>query len=188
MLLSCFLLLFLLLVCVFEVVYMSSKDAGSDPEAFWLRLVMPITASVQPESDRIVYAGSDFLHPVRFHSCKASPDHIAQNRSGSDPDGLVRFWPNGSGPEASRCARIIGPGSAAARYQFPTFRLGCILLQTARIVILYKTSLGNSLVECIRTKRTRSGNKPVCKNHWARFWPILLSRSGSDANRIRMFY
>ena len=57
MLLSCFLLLFLLLVCLFEVVCMSSKDAGSDPEAFWLRPVMPITASVQPESDRIVYIG-----------------------------------------------------------------------------------------------------------------------------------
>ena len=40
-----------------------SKHAGSDPEAFWLRPVMAITASVQPESDRIGYAGSDFLHP-----------------------------------------------------------------------------------------------------------------------------
>ena len=40
-----------------------SKHAGSDPETFWLRPVMAITASVQPESGRIGYAGSDFLHP-----------------------------------------------------------------------------------------------------------------------------
>ena len=123
---------------------------GPIRKRFWLRPVMPITASVQPESGRTVYTGSDFLHPIRFRSCKASPDHIAQNRSGSDPGDLVKFWPNGSGPEASRCAKIIGPGSAAARHQFPTFRLGCILSQTPRIVILYKTSLGNSLVDCIR--------------------------------------
>ena len=38
-------------------------------------------------------------------------DHIVQNQPGSDLDDLAGFWPNASGPEASRCARIIGPGS-----------------------------------------------------------------------------
>ena len=28
----------------------------------------------------------------------------------------------------------------------------------------------------------------VCKNHPARFWPMLPSRSGSDANRMRHVY
>ena len=37
-------------------------------------------------------------------------DHFVQNRPGSDLDGLVRFWPNASGLEASRCAGIIWPG------------------------------------------------------------------------------
>ena len=37
-------------------------------------------------------------------------DHIAQNRPGSDLDGVVMVWPNASGPEASRCAGIIGHG------------------------------------------------------------------------------
>ena len=37
-------------------------------------------------------------------------DHMAQNRPGSDLDGVVRVWPNASGPGASRCAGIIGPG------------------------------------------------------------------------------
>ena len=31
-----------------------SEHAGSDPEAFWFRPVMAITASVQPESGRVV--------------------------------------------------------------------------------------------------------------------------------------
>ena len=43
-----------------------SKHAGSDPEAFWLQPVMAIMASVQPESARIVYAGSDFPHLFQF--------------------------------------------------------------------------------------------------------------------------
>ena len=53
---------------------------------------------------------TDFPHPIRSRSYKEGPDHIVQNRPGSDLHGLVRFWPNASGPEASRKARIIGPG------------------------------------------------------------------------------
>ena len=50
---------------------------------------------------------------TRFRSSTDVPDNIVQNQPGS---GLVladciRFWPNGSGPEASRCARIIRPAS-----------------------------------------------------------------------------
>ena len=44
----------------------TSKHAGSDPEAFWLRLALAITASVQPESARTAYARSDFPHPFQF--------------------------------------------------------------------------------------------------------------------------
>ena len=77
-----------------------------------------------------------------FHThVKHSPtdaDQIVQIRPGSGLDGLNRFWPNSSGPEGSRCARIIWPGSdrpQPARYKFPTFRLGCFLPQTARIIL-----------------------------------------------------
>ena len=80
------------------------------PEAFWLRPIMAIAASVQPESARIVYAGSDFPHPFQLRFCKEGMDRIVQNRPGSDLDGLVRVWPNTSGLEASRCAGIIRPG------------------------------------------------------------------------------
>ena len=115
-----------------------SKHAGSEPEAFWLRRVMAITASVQPESGRMVHTGSDFPHPIRFLSSKEGQDHIVQNRPGSDLDGLVRLGPNASGPEASRGVRITRPGSGKAQpvpYQFPTFRLRCVLPQAARIIL-----------------------------------------------------
>ena len=46
--------------------------------------------------------------PTRFSFSTDVPDHIAQNQPGSDLAlaDCVRFWPNGSGPEASQCARI----------------------------------------------------------------------------------
>ena len=41
------------------------------------------------------------------------PDNIVHNQPGPDLvlADCVRFWPSGSGPEASRCARIIRPAS-----------------------------------------------------------------------------
>ena len=71
---------------------------------------MAITASMQPESGRIVYAGSDFPHPFQLRFSKEGIDRIVQNRPGSDLDGLVRVWPNASSLVASRYAGIIGPG------------------------------------------------------------------------------
>ena len=102
-----------------------SKHAGSDPEAFWLRPVMAITASVQPESGRIVYCRIRLPASVSAPFFQRGVDHIVQNRARSDLDGLVRVWPNASGLEASRCAGITGPGfwqDSPARYQFPTLQ------------------------------------------------------------------
>ena len=62
---------------------------------------MAITASIQPKLGWIVYAGSIFLHPIQFHFSKEGLNHFVQNRPGSWLDGLVRFWPNRSGLEAS---------------------------------------------------------------------------------------
>ena len=41
------------------------------------------------------------------------PDNIVRNQPGSDLllADCARFWPNGSGPEESQCARIIRPAS-----------------------------------------------------------------------------
>ena len=71
---------------------------------------MAIAASVQPESGRIVYAGSDFSHPFQLRFFQKGIDHIVQNWPRSDLDGLVRVWPNASGLEANRCTGVIGPG------------------------------------------------------------------------------
>ena len=84
---------------------------GLISEEFWLRLAMAITADVEPELAQIVHARSSFPHPIWFHFSEEGPDHTVQNWSRTDPDGLVRFWPNVSGPEARPCALIIQPGS-----------------------------------------------------------------------------
>ena len=65
--------------------------------------------------------------------CKTSPD----------PIWMAWYWPNRSGPKASWCARISRSSSGRMQltcYQFPTFRLICVLPQTAQI-ILCKTSM-----------------------------------------------
>ena len=50
---------------------------------------------------------------TRFRSPTDVPDNTVQNQPGSDLvlADCVRFWPNGSGPEGSQCARIIRPAS-----------------------------------------------------------------------------
>ena len=75
-----------------------------------------------------------------FRSSTNVPDKIVQSHPGSDLflADCVRFWPNGSGPEASQ----TDPVRKQANVQ--------------------KSS--------------------------ARFWPMLPSRSGPDANRIRHVY
>ena len=53
------------------------------------------------------------LFETRFRSSSDVPDNTVHNQPGSDLvlADCVRFWPNGSGPEASQCARIIRPVS-----------------------------------------------------------------------------
>ena len=76
-----------------------SKHAGSDPEIFWLQPVMAVTASVQQESARVVYAGSHFPHLIQFRFSLYK----------TDPGPIWVAW-SASGLEASRCAGIIRPG------------------------------------------------------------------------------
>lgn len=87
---------------------------------------MAITASIQPESSGITYVGANFPHPVQFCSSKEGPGLIMQNQPGSDLDGLVRFGPNGSGPEAS-CMVCKDHQACSSRlqlacYHFPHFQ------------------------------------------------------------------
>ena len=83
----------------------------------------------QPEShlDGLVRFHLDGL--VRFHLDGLVRFHL---------DGLVRFRTNGSGLEASRCARIISPSSGKTQpacYGFPTFRLDFIHAQTVPVIL-----------------------------------------------------
>ena len=84
-----------------------SKHARSNLEECWLWLIVAIMANMQPKSGQTAYAGPNFPHQIRFHSSKEGMHHIVQNQPGSDLDGLVRFWPNAPGLEASQCAIII---------------------------------------------------------------------------------
>ena len=125
---------------------------------------MAITASVQPESGRIVYTRSDFPHPFQFRSSKEGMDHTVQNRPRSDLDGLVRVWPNASGLEASRCAGIIWLGF----WQNATGPLPVSHFQTR---FRSSTDVPDNIV------RNQSGSDLVLAN-CVRFWP---NRSGPEA-------
>ena len=94
------------------------------------------------------------------------------NWPGSSLDGMFRFWPNTSGPEASWCARIVAPSSGRTeptRYQFPLSDSVVFFHRwPGSYLLLCKTSLG--LIRfgwlCqVLAKRIQSGSKPVCKNH-----------------------
>ena len=97
----------------------------------------------------------DLTSRIRFGSVFSKKAWIILCKTGPGP-----IWMAWSGcPEASRCARIIGPGSGRtqpARYQFPTFRLGCVLPQTAWAILCKKRKEekkpGSSLVltDCAR--------------------------------------
>ena len=154
---------------------------------------MAITASVQPESGRIVYM-PDPTSRISFSSVvfKDGMDHVAQNRPGSNLGGLVRVWPNASGLEASRCAGAIWPGF----WQDATGPLPVSLFQTR-----FRSS--TDVLDCVKPAQIRlgsgdyvrfwprlirSGSKPMCDNHPARFRPLLPSRSGPAAHRIRHVY
>ena len=142
----------------------TAKHAGSDPEAVWLRPVMAITACVQPESGRIVYAGSDFPHPFLLRFSEEGMDHTVQNRSGSDLDGLVRVWSNASGPEARWCARTISPGfwqEATGPLPVPDFQTKfCSSTDVPDNIVQNQPGSDLVLADCVRflAKRIRSGS------------------------------
>ena len=84
----------------------------------------------------------DLTSRIRFSSVfsKEGPDHIAQNRPGSDLDGLVRVYPKASGlvwkqADVQESSGPVSGRTQPVRFQFPTFRLGYFLSQTSRIIL-----------------------------------------------------
>ena len=121
-------------------------------------------------------------------------DLTVQNRPRSNLAGLVTVsvWWNASGLEANRCAEIIRPGFwQDATGLLPVFHFQAWLQwSTCRRPRWYCEKpawirLSSGWLCQVLAKRIRSGSEPVSKNHPARFWPVLLSRSGLDANQIR---
>ena len=112
--------------------------------------------SVQPENGRIVYSGSDFQHPIWFCFSRESLHHIVQNQPRSALDGLVRFWPNTSGPEASQCAKTIGPSF----WQNATRPLSVSRFQT-RSRVQNQVGFNLVLADCVRFWLSGSGPEAI---------------------------
>ena len=145
---------------------------------------MAITVSVQPKSGRTVYTGSHFPYPIQFHFSKEGMDLIVQNRPGSDMDGLVRVWQNASGLEASQFARFIRRGFCQdATSPLPAFHFQTRLQSSTDVPDhIAQNQPGSSLALADRVRFWPNGSgpeaRPVRKDHPARFWPALPSRSG----------
>ena len=148
-----------------------SKHARSDPEAFWLRSVTAVTASVQPVSGRILYM-LDPTSRIRFSSVFPKKAWIIFCKTGPGPiwmalSGLGRMHPVWKQACVKESSGPVSGRTQPARYRFPTFRLGCVLPQTARI-ILGKTSPGPI------------GLWPTV----SRFWPNGSNPKASRSRRI----
>ena len=112
--------------------------------------------SYMPDPTSRIRFGSVFPKTAWIILCKPDPDPIWMAWSGFVQTHLVQQQAGvqeSSGPVSGR--------TQPARYQFPTFRLGCILPQTARM-ILCKTGQARSFLLClVLVKRIQSGSKPV---------------------------
>ena len=101
---------------------------------------------------------------TRFRSSTDVPDNTVQNHPGSCLvlADCVRFWPNGSGPEATRCARIIRPASGQCFHPDPDrMRIGSGKF-TGLIMTVTKVSC-----------KTKGGRSFSC--FAAKSWNCLLS-------------
>ena len=148
---------------------------------------MAITASMQPESGRILYAGSDFPHPFqlrffqrRYGSHCAKPTRV---RSGWPGQGLAkRIW-SGSKPESS------GPVLAERNRPATSFPLSdSVPFFRRRPDNIVQIQPGSNLVlvDCARFGPNGSGPEA---SQWA---GIVRPASGqcfpADPDRIRHVY
>ena len=150
---------------------MVSKHAWSDSEAFQLWPFRP--ACIQNWASFCIWFSSGFPKKAWIIL--------------SDLDDLVSFGLNTSCAEASRCARIIRPDSGRmqrAHYHFPTFILGCIVPQTAWIILCRNQPTPTFILSCIVPQTSwiilcRTSPDPIW--FWlTQFWP---NRSGPEASQ-----
>ena len=149
---------------------------------------MAVTASVQPAPGHIVYARSDFPHPIQFSISKEGMDYIVRNRPGSDLDGLVRVWTTASGLQASRCAGIIGPGFwQDATRPLPVSHIQTQLRSSTDVLDhIVQNQPGSDLVlaDCVRFWPNGSG--PVASRSARIIRPASGQRFRADPDRTRI--
>ena len=139
---------------------------------------------------------SDFPHMVQFHFSKEGMDHILHNQSRSTPGGLVRVWSNASGLEASWCAGIIRPSFwLGATSKLPVSQSDSVAFFDRCPGSYCAKPAWSDLVPAdsgfgqmgLVQKQACVVQKQACVQE-SHLWPLLLSWSGSDANRIRHVY
>ena len=147
---------------------------------------MAITASVEPESGRIVYAGSDFPVPIRFRFfpkkaqtlfCKTDPDPIWMALSGFSQTHRVRKQAGVQEPSG-----LVSGRTQPARHQFPTFILGGVLPRTACIILCKTIPDPIWFWLTVRFWPNGSGPEASCHNVQHPSGPILAN--ASDPIRI----
>ena len=111
----------------------------------------------------------------RSNISKEGLDHIVQKWPRPDLDGLVRFWPNASGPEASQCAKIIRPcfwENATSPLPVSHFQTR-LHSSTNSLDHIVQSQAGSDLVlaDCVRCWPNRSN--PEANRYASIIWPTF---------------
>ena len=119
---------------------------------------------------------------TRFRSSTDVPDNIVQKQPGSNLvlADCVRFWPNGSGPEARRCSRII---RSASGQRFPAdpdrMRIGSgMFTGYVRITDTLTRTRRQPLDDNVNTVLNVHRNRKVCQGRGNR----------NDGGRRRLYW
>ena len=137
----------------------------------WAKLYMPDLTSH-------IWFGSVLTKKAQIRLCKTGPDPVwmAWSDFGQTcPDNIVQNWPGWPG-------QILTKHIWSGCYQFPIFRLSCILPQTTQI-IQYKANM-----DPVWFRLTVSGfgqMDPVQKHASVQEWSGLLLASASKLIQIR---
>ena len=127
----------------------------TDLDPIWARVWLNLSGLKAGRCQEPFSPVSGCVQPACLHSSKDIPDNI-QNQPRSDlvQADCARFWPDGSGPEASQCSRIIRPVSGQC---FQAIQPGC-KLDPACLLGLYRNDC-NYLITMIIITRTRWGKQ-----------------------------